>query len=261
MSPSPAAFADPRPKTDAPIRVLLADDHQVTLWGLQQMVHSASPAMAVAGTARNRGELLDHPALSETDVILLDIGLGDADGLELLPELTARCGARVVVLTGNLNPARHRDAVLRGARGVLVKTQPIEALLDAVRRVHAGEVWLDGALMSMLLGELRGGPAEAAAPRACAPSPDERRIASLTAKEREVIRAIVQHRGAKSFVVAEALSMSEHTLRNHLTVIYGKLGVQGKLNLYLYAMEHGLASNDTTPAPAGADHRSARWTQ
>jgi DNA-binding NarL/FixJ family response regulator len=62
----------------------------------------------------------------------------------------------------------------------------------------------------------------------------------------------VRHRGAKGIAVADSLGMSEHTLRNHLTVIYSKLGVHGKLNLYVYALEHGLAS----PPAAGAETRA-----
>jgi DNA-binding NarL/FixJ family response regulator len=107
--------------------------------------------------------------------------------------------------------------------------------------VHAGEVWVERALMAQLLGSLSG--AGAAPAPAAEPPRDEQaqRIASLTPKERQVVQALVQHRGAKSLVVAETLAMSEHTLRNHLTVIYSKLNVHGRLELYAYALEHGLA--------------------
>jgi DNA-binding CsgD family transcriptional regulator len=97
--------------------------------------------------------------------------------------------------------------------------------------------------MSMLLNAVPG-----MAPSRTTPQDvHSRRVDSLTPKERQVVGALVQHRGAKSLAVADALGMSEHTLRNHLTVIYSKLGVHGKLNLYVYAIEHGLA-----PAPAVA---------
>jgi DNA-binding NarL/FixJ family response regulator len=235
LSDAPAAS-----RTDAPIRVLLADDHEITVWGLRQVIDSASPRMVVSGTAGSCAELLGHPALASTDVILLDLGLRDACSLDLLPRLGERTAAKVVVLTADLNPARHRDAVLAGARGVVLKTQPIDTVLGAVQRVHAGEVWLEGSLMSLLISELQPKPASPASSPPAAADLDARRIASLTRKEIAVIQAIVKHRGAKSLVVAESLAMSEHTLRNHLTVIYGKLGVQGKLDLYVYATEHRL---------------------
>lgn len=219
------------------IRVLLADDHAVTLWGLNQLVDSARPRMCVSGTATSCTGLLAHPALSQTDVVLLDLGLGDANAIDCVRQLVAAAGVKVVLLTGDLDPSHHREAVMRGARGVVLKSQSTEHILDAIERVHAGEVCFDGSLMSMLLGAVPGCPGARAEPKDDA----TRRIETLTPKEREVIKSTVKHRAAKSLVVAEALGMSEHTLRNHLTVIYSKLQVHGKLDLYVFALEHSLA--------------------
>ncbi len=230
-----------------PIRVLLADDHAITLWGLGRLVESAAPRMAVSGTAATVEELLAHPALHDTDVVLLDLSLGHACALDCLPQLISE-GVKVVVLTGDLNAAHHRDAVMRGARGVVLKSQSPDAVLEALERVHSGEVCFAGSLMSMLLGAV---PGVAPNSRSASQDPDARRIDSLTPKERQVVEAIVRHRGEKSLAVADALSMSEHTLRNHLTVIYSKLNVHGKINLYVYAVEHGLA---TPPVPSAATH-------
>lgn len=230
------------------IRVLLTDDHALVLWGLRQLIDSAQPRMAVIGTATSARELMEHPALRDTDLVLLDLGLPDGDPVECIRRLTAS-GMKVLVLTGNLNVAQHMEAVKAGARGVVLKSHSTELLLRAIERVHAGEVWVERALMAQLLGSITGG-AGAAAPAAAAAPQDEQsqRIASLTPKERQVVQALVQHRGAKSLVVAETLAMSEHTLRNHLTVIYSKLNVHGRLELYAYALEHGLA-----PQAAPAD--------
>ena len=137
---------------------------------------------------------------------------------------------------------------MRGARGVVLKSQPTDCILAAIERVHAGEVSFDGALMSVLLGCV---PGMASTSRA-RPDEKEQRIQSLTPKEREVIRAIVKHRGAKCLVVAEECGVSEHTLRNHLTVIYSKLRVQGKLDLYGFALEHELAGGPSSPASGSA---------
>lgn len=242
-APSPHE-AEPR----RAIRVLLADDHAVTLWGLHQLIESAHPKMAVSGTAGSCSEVLAHPALVETDVVLLDLGLRDASALQCLPQLVGGFGVKVVVLTGDLNPGQHRDAVLRGARGVVLKSQPADHIIEAIERVHRGEVWLDGALMSLLLGSVPG----LAAPHAGQADSQRQRIDGLTGKERQVVKAIVAHCGAKSLVTADALGMSEHTLRNHLTVIYSKLGVRGKLELYVYAIEHGLATAGAAMAGTGS---------
>jgi len=221
----------------SPIRILIADDHAITLWGLRQLIESAGSHMTVCGTASSRQELLSHPALEHTDVVLLDLGLGDASAIDCLPQLVAR-GVQVVVLTGELNPVRHREAVLGGARAVVLKSQPTDTVLESIERVHAGHVFFDASLMSGLLDSMSG----AGGARRAAGDPQRQRIESLTPKEREVVRALVDHRGAKSLAVAESLRMSEHTLRNHLTVIYSKLGVRGKLNLYVFATENGLGS-------------------
>ena len=238
---------------EAPIRVLLADDHTVTLWGLRQLIESAQPRLSVSGTASTCAELLAHPALPQTDVVLLDLRLSDANAINCVAPLVNDAHVQVVLLTGDVNPSHHRDAVLRGARGVVLKSQPTQNILDAITRVHAGEVWFDGSLMSMLLGAVPGLPGPGGQPGHAGggggsgarsePKDDAtRRIATLTPKERQVIQAMVKHRGVKNLVVADALGMSEHTLSNHLTVIYSKLGVPGKLNLYVYAIEHRLGA-------------------
>ena len=239
------ASARPASSPNAPIRVLLADDHAVTLWGLRMLVESMHARMVVAGTASSCTELLNHPALGKTDIVLLDLGLGDSNSLECVPLLVATAGVKVVVLTGDLHVGHHRDAVMKGARGVVLKSQPTDAILHAIERVHAGEVCLDGALMSLLLGAL---PGATAAPVA---EDKARRVDTLTPKERQVVQAVVEHGGSKSLVIAESLGMSDHTLRNHLTVIYSKLAVQGKLGLYAYALDHGLAH-----APARRERRA-----
>ena len=247
------AHQAPRVPPARPIRVLLADDHAVTLWGLRQLIESADPRMNVSGTAATCSELLAHPALDQTDVVLLDLGLRDASALDCVPRLVGAGRLKVVVLTGDLDAGHHRDAVMRGARGVVLKSQSTECVLQAIERVQAGEVWLDGALMSLLLGSMPGVAASRAEPR------DElaRRIDTLTHKERQVVQLIVEHRGAKSLVVADALGISDHTLRNHLTTIYSKLGVQGKLDLCLFALERGLA--EPPAALRGSAAANARW--
>ncbi|NML15291.1 response regulator [Azohydromonas caseinilytica] len=244
-------MSSPASTAARPIRVLLTDDHALVLWGLRQLIDSAQPRMQVVGTATSTRELMAHPALSETDLVLLDLGLPDGNPMECIRQLTNK-KLKVLVLTGNLNVAQHMEAVKQGARGVVLKSHSTELLLRAVERVHAGEVWVDRALMAQLLGQISGAPAPASAPAAPTPQSEQaQRIASLTPKERQVVQAVVQHRGAKSLIVAETLSMSEHTLRNHLTVIYSKLNVHGRLELYAYALEHGLAqppASNTAPA-------------
>lgn len=221
------------------IRVFVAEDHQITLWGLLRLIDSAQPRMQIVGTARSRAELLSHDAAADADVILLDLDLAGEDSAASLGVLRQRCAARVLVLTAAGDVAQHRAAVLKGARGVVHKSEPAETILRAIEKVSRGEAWINRTLLGDVLGQLTDGHA-AATPRGT--DPDAERIASLTPREREIVTTMLRSAGAKQFAVADALGMSEHTLRNHLTTIYSKLCVRGRLELHVYATAHGLGA-------------------
>ncbi len=226
--------------TQAPtaIRVFLADDHEITLWGLSRLIEASAPRLQLVGAARSRSELLNHDAAAQADVIVLDLDLGGEDSTGALAVLRQRCPGRVLVLTGCSDSDQHHAAVLQGARGVVHKSEPAETILRAIEKIHAGEVWLNRSLLGRVLGQLTDSEPAAARPA----NPDARRIASLTARERQIIAALVNSAGAKQFAVAQEQGISEHTLRNHLTTIYSKLGVHGRLELHLFASAHGLGA-------------------
>ncbi|SIR45320.1 DNA-binding response regulator, NarL/FixJ family, contains REC and HTH domains [Aromatoleum tolulyticum] len=214
--------------TERPIRVFLVDDHRATLWGLERLVGTAQ-RMQLAGSATSIAELLASPESREADVIVIDLDLGGHDSSDSFAELLSTYGAKVLVLTGARDLDAHRRAVLAGARGVVRKEEPVDVLLRAIEKVHEGDVWVNRALIGDIMNMLTGKKKAAA--------PDDARIATLTPKEVEVIGAVVRYKGAKSLVIADDLGISEHTLRNHLTAIYHKLEVHGRLELYLYAKE------------------------
>ncbi|NMF90079.1 response regulator transcription factor [Aromatoleum petrolei] len=219
--------------TERPIRVFLVDDHRATLWGLERLVDGAQ-RMQLAGSATSVAELLASPESREADVIVIDLDLGGHDSSDSFAELLSTYGAKVLVLTGARDLDAHRRAVMAGARGVVRKEEPVDVLLRAIEKVHEGDVWVNRALIGDIMNMLTGNKRAAA--------PDDARIASLTPKEHEVIGAVVRHKGAKSLVIADDLGISEHTLRNHLTAIYHKLEVHGRLELYLYAKERGIGT-------------------
>lgn len=227
----------------APIRVLLADDHRITLWGLQQLIDAQGPHMQVVGAVTSRDELLDHPALPDADVVILDLDLGGESGADALQALQQRSDAQVLVLTAEDDPAVHRDVVVRGAHGVVHKSAPAETLLKAIEKVAGGELWLEGRQLVMLLSQLTGH-----SPDRPQKDPGTLAIGSLTQREREIVIAMTGHPDVKQLVVAATLGISEHTLRNHLTTIYGKLSVRGRLALYVFARQHGLHGNDAKAA-------------
>lgn len=217
------------------IRVMIVDDHKAILWGLERLVESAQPRMSVAGTAGTCTEMLATVAAHKPDVILLDLDLNGENSIDTLPALSALTEARVLVLTGARDSCVQRAALLKGARGVISKDESADVLLQAIERVYAGELWINQAMMSQILETLSGGPVKR--------DPDAERIASLTAREREIVHAVVTRHDDKSMAIAEVLHISEHTLRNHLTLIYEKLGVHNRVGLFAFAIKHGLATD------------------
>lgn len=230
-----------------PIRVFVAEDHQITLWGLQQLIDASRPRMAMAGCASTLDELMRHDELPAADVLLLDLDLGGENAAAALGALRQRGDARVLVLTGADDAELHREAVMRGARGVVHKSAPAATILRAIECVSGGEVWLHRALLGEVMSRLMDGGAPAK-PR----DPDAERIAGLTPREREIIEVLLRNAGAKLLSAADTLHMSEHTLRNHLTTIYAKLGVRGRLELHVYAAAHGLDRPACRAAAGGA---------
>lgn len=231
--------APSRAEAGGAIRVFIAEDHHITLWGLRRLIEGATPRMEVVGTARTREELLNHDAAAQADVILLDLDLAGEDTASALDRLRQRCPGHVLVLTAADCTRTQHAAVMRGARGVVHKSEPAATILQAIERVSQGDVWLNSQLVSQVLGvltEQRGG----ALPRQR--DPDAERIASLTGRERDIVGTLVRSAGAKLITVAHGLHMSEHTLRNHLTSIYSKLNVRGRLELHVFATTHGLAA-------------------
>lgn len=216
------------------IRILLVDDHKTMLWGLERLIQAEAPALALVGSASTADEAVALCAAQRPDIVLLDLDLKGSSSLEILPALLSNGVTRAVILSANRDQATLTAAVKLGARGAVGKEAATEEVLNAVRKVYAGELWLDQSLMQALLGQIVA-PSPAANPEAL-------RIASLTAREREVIGMIVQGKGALNKDLADRACISERTLRNHLTAIYQKLDVANRLELYVYATKHNLGS-------------------
>ena len=204
----------------ATIRVLLVDDHRTVLRGLEWLINAEQPEMTVCGSATNLDDAKRLCAETKPDVVILDLDLA--------------VQASVLILTGMRDPDLHHAAVAAGARGVVPKEAEPELILKAIRKVHAGEIWLDRVGMQKVLSALVNGRAAGAA------HGEHPVVASLTPREREIIHALSAHAGAPAKQIAAMLHISEHTLRNHLSSIYDKVGVSSRLGLYEFAHKHRL---------------------
>lgn len=220
--------------TDAPatpVRIMIVDDHTIVRAGLRLLIESR-PGFKVVGEAGNGAQARELAESGQPDIIVLDLDLGSENGLEFLPDLLALAGkARVLILTGMLNPDLHRRAIRLGAMGIILKEKAADVLLEAIDQVSMGEIWFDRLMASVLMAELRHS-------QSGKENPEEAKITSLTVREREIIELICT--GMKNRQIGDFLSISEATVRNHLTSILSKLGVSDRFELALYAFRYGL---------------------
>jgi len=217
----------------AAIDILLVDDHPLVREGVRMLIE-AQADMRLVGESADRAGTLAALRSRRPDLVLLDLDLGADSGLDLLRELVEQdAELRVLVFTGLRDPDLHRRAIELGALGVVPKEQATSVLLAAIRKVHAGEAWIDRKLVTSLLQDAR---------RVRERDPEERRIAELTAREREIVALVAQGNGTRQ--LSERLGIADKTIRNHLVSIYAKLGVSDRLELAIYAGRHGLAGRN-----------------
>lgn len=212
------------------IRVLVVDDHTIFRQGLCKLLE-AEDDIAVVGQARTGGECLGLLGKLKPDVVLLDLKMPDQDGLGVLTALGAQgADVRAIVLTASEDERDYVDAVRRGARGIVLKQAAAERLLEGIRKVYRGEVWIDQRVAADVMKAITR---PAAAPAARGEKP------LLTAREQEIVALVTQ--GFRNKEIADKLFISEQTVKNHLHNIFDKLGVSDRLELALYALHHKLA--------------------
>ncbi len=221
------------------INVVLIDDHRSVIWGLEKLIDSQKPKMQVVGKFTSFAEASIHLEKLHIDIILLDLDLGSEQGIEIIPKLVHLKNSKIIVLTGSRDASLHDKAVIAGAKGVLEKENPAETILTAIERVHEGHLWIDHARMGRIIFELSQKQSLEDN------DPERKKIKSLTAKERQVVKAMTCRAGATGNDVAKEMHISESTLRNHLSSIYTKLGLTNRLELWEYANKYNLNKNET----------------
>jgi DNA-binding NarL/FixJ family response regulator len=208
----------------------------IVAWGLERLVQSVHPRFEVSGSAERVADCLSNLQGGAADIALVD--LDGAQGADVVTGLFGAVSVKILAISGSRDPALHDRAVLAGARGVVQKRESPALLLKAIEKVHDGELWVDRAATSRIFMELARQKAGKKA------DPERARIATLTPRERHSIAALASDASAPGRLIAARLHISEHTLRNHLTSIYSKLGVANRLALYAYAHQHGLEVAD-----------------
>ncbi|PIM69093.1 DNA-binding response regulator [Streptomyces sp. JV178] len=230
-------MSEPRTFTEQnPIRVFLLDDHEVVRRGLADLLDS-EPDISVIGDAGTVEQALVRGPALRPDVAVLDVRLPDGDGISVCRELRSRMpGLRCLMLTSFDDEEALLDAIMAGASGYVLKQIKGSDLVSAVRTVASGQSMLDPATTARLMRSLRAEPA---------PGPSE--LATLSPRERDILALIGE--GLTNREIGKRLYLSEKTVKNHISRLLAKLGVQRRVQAAV------LATHLDQPTPG--DHRSS----
>ena len=201
-----------------PLRLIVADDHTLFRQGLRSMLTNLQPDVSVVAEVERVSDLV--PALDKTpcDILLLDLQM-ERNALADIEGLARR--VPVVVVTASQQSAEALAAIRAGARAVVFKRFAVETLMDALRAVTAGDVWLPPALQRELAAPL-----------------SEPATKALTPREREIVRLVAL--GFHNAEIAKQLSIGEVTVKTHINNVFHKLKLRDRVGLTLYALRLGL---------------------
>jgi len=230
------------------IRVVLADDECMFRTSLRHLLTAPSAVVKdvygidvgaefdVIGEAGSGEETVAVVQSAKPDLLLLDLSMPRMSGLNALRSLqTGGAALKTVILAGDVSKADLITAVQLGVHGLVLKNAPTELLFQAIVSVIAGQYWVSQTLVAELLAVVRslGAPAVQDAPKG--------RAATLTRREREVLALVVA--GYANKEIAQTFSISEETIKHHLTRMFDKVGATNRLELAVVAAERGLVSD------------------
>ncbi|MEU2238416.1 response regulator transcription factor [Streptomyces sp. NPDC018338] len=215
------------PAASTPTRVFLVDDHEVVRRGLRDLIDD-EPDMDVVGEAATAEQALARGPALRPDVAVLDVRLPDGDGISVCRELRSRMPeVACLMLTSFDDEDALLDAIMAGAGGYVLKQIKGSDLVSAVRTVATGQSMLDPATTARLMRSLRD-------PEASKP-PEDERLAVLSDRERSVLDLIGE--GLTNRQIAKRLYLSEKTVKNHISRLLGKLGVERRVQAAVIAAQ------------------------
>lgn len=214
-----------------PIRMLLVDDHAIVRKGIRALLAEIGDIEIVAEAGDGR-EAVAQVQATKPDVILMDLVMPVMDGIEAIQRIiVAQPAARILVLTSFAADDKVFPAIKAGALGYLLKDSEPADLVEAIRQVYRGQLSLDPTIARKVLQEIRHPPERP-------PTPDP-----LTEREMEVLRLVAK--GMTNPEIAGQLTVTEATVRSHVSHILDKLHLANRVQAALYALQEGLA---TSPA-------------
>lgn len=217
------------------IRIVIADDHPIVRDGIKRLLALEGDIDVVGEAGDGRG-VLDVVHETNPDVLLLDLRMPSLDGLgalETLQQTNKR--TRVIVLTASEDKNEFVQAMKLGCSGIVLKQTAPDLIVKSIRKVFAGEIWLDSHTTAAVMRQFAAPGSEMAA---AGNGGKGRERSPLSTREREIVALVAQ--GYKNKEMAEKMFISEQTVKNHLHNIFDKLGVSDRLELALYAIHKGL---------------------
>jgi DNA-binding NarL/FixJ family response regulator len=212
------------------IRILLADDHPVVRIGVRNMLR-AEGHFDVVGEASDGDEAITQTLELLPDILLLDLSMPRMPGLEAMRAIMSGSPrVKILLLTATISTQQIIEALQIGARGIVTKDALIDQLTNAIDAVMQGDYWINGQRVVNLVGALHDLMQKAAVP--------ERKTYGLTPRELEVVGCIVE--GCSNRDIAKQFTISEETVKRHLSNIFDKTGVSTRLELALFAIAHQL---------------------
>lgn len=209
------------------IRTVLADDHVIVLDGLEQLFR-LEPEFEVVARSTTAEAAVKAVQEHRPDILVLDLVMPGHDGMWVLRELSElNLPTRTVLLTAHVEENRLVEAIRLGVWGVVLKEMAPRMLMECVRKVHAGEKWLEQQSVTRAIERMQKRESEI-----------DRLTRLLTPRELEIVRLASE--GLRNKEIGERLSITEGTVKIHLHNIYEKLGVTGRSQLILYATKQGL---------------------
>jgi DNA-binding NarL/FixJ family response regulator len=206
---------------------MLADDHPIFRDGLRRLLE-AEPDMEVVGEAKDGVEVLERAPGVKPDVLLLDLAMPRQSGLEALPGLAKQLpSTRIILLTAAVETRQIVEALHIGARGIVLKEAATRLLISSIHEVMAGHYWVGNQVVPNLMNYLTSLIKESG-----------KNQYGLTAREIDIISAVVAAFSNRE--MGEYFKISEDTVKHHMSNIFDKLGVSTRLELALFAVNHGI---------------------
>ena len=214
------------------IKVLIADDHRLFREGLRSLLHEEK-SIQIVGEAVNGPQTISITSDLKPDIVLLDITMPEMNGIEVIPHIREKSPkTKTLMLTASVDEDTIFRALTAGAKGYISKDASVSDLIKAIQAVHRGELWVERKLVSKFFdkGAISNDGAE---------DELEQRNEGLSPREQEVLGCLTK--GCTNKEIAEALFISEKTVKNHLHNIFRKLNITKRLEAIPYAIRKEIA--------------------